>query len=147
MQLKPAYLGAASELIHLPYPRMDYQMRVLIIEDSSVLRRLIETCFRDFDFEFETQRLPYSSQRIGGFGDADLVIIGVYQPLSTGLALIQRLKWRSRPPTVIAITTDTREQSIDLITEAGADAVVKMPFRPNELRSAATTALEERTDR
>jgi DNA-binding response OmpR family regulator len=107
---------------------------------------LIETCFRDFDFEFETQRLPYSSQRIGGFGEADLVIIGVYRPLSTGLALILRLKWRSRPPTVIAITTDTREQSIDLITEAGADSVVKMPFRPTELRSAATTALEKRTD-
>jgi len=121
-------------------------MRVLIIEDSSVLRRLIETCLRDFDFEFEAQRLPHSARRIGGYDEAELVVIGVYQPLSTGLALIQRLKWRRRPPIVIAITTDTREQSIDLITEAGADAVVKMPFRPNELRVAATTALEERSD-
>lgn len=119
-------------------------MRVLIIEDSSVLRRLIETCFRDFDFEIEAQRIPHNSQRIGGFDEAELVIIGVYQPLTTGTALIERLKWRRDAPVIVALTTDTREQSIDFITEAGADAVVKMPFRPDELRSAVTTALENR---
>ena len=119
-------------------------MRVLIIEDSSVLRRLIETCFRDFDFEIETQRIPHSSQRIGGFDEAELVIIGVYQPLTTGTALIERLKWRRDAPAIVALTTDTREQSIDLITEAGADAVVKMPFRPDELRLAVTSVLDDR---
>ena len=64
-------------------PRADYQMRVLIIENSLVLRRLIETCLRDFDLDFEAQRLPHTEQHMGGFEDAGLVIIGVYQPLAS----------------------------------------------------------------
>ena len=123
---------------------MDYQMRVLIIEDSQVLRRLIETCFRDFDFDFEFQRLPHSPQRIGGFEQAEVVIIGMYQPFTIGLGLIRRLRLRTDPPAVIALTTDTREKSISLIFEAGADAVVKMPFRPDELRASVTEAIAPR---
>ena len=118
-------------------------MRVLIIEDSQVLRRLIETCFRDFDFEFEAERLPHSPQRIGGFEATGLVLIGMYQPFTIGLGIIQRLRQREDPPAVIALTTDTREKSISMILEAGADAVVKMPFRPDELRAAVVEALGE----
>ncbi len=121
---------------------MDYQMRVLIIEDSSVLRRLIETCFRDFDAEFQSQRLPHSAQRLGGFNEAELVVIGIYQPFSVGLGIVQRLRDRSVSPAIVAITTDTRDKSIKEILEAGADEVVKMPFRPDELRQAARRALD-----
>ena len=119
-------------------------MRVLIIEDSLVLRRLIETCFRDFDFDIEAQRLPHSPQRIGGFEEAELVIIGMYQPFTIGLGIVRRLRARKQAPAIIALTTDTREKSISLILEAGADSVVKMPFRPDELRAAATEALDSR---
>ena len=123
-----------------------YQMRVLIIEDSQVLRRLVETCFRDFDFEFEFQRLPHSPQRIGGFEQTGLVIIGMYQPFSIGLGIISRLAARHEHPAIVALTTDTREQSISMILEAGADAVIKMPFRPDELRKAVTQSLELRRE-
>jgi len=122
---------------------MDDQMRVLIIEDSAVLRRLIETCFRDFEAEFEMQRLPHSPQRIGGFQEADLVVIGVYQPLAIALAAVARLRDRAEPPGIVAITTDTREQAIEQILRAGADEVVRMPFRPGELRAAARKALTD----
>ena len=119
-------------------------MRVLVIEDSQVLRRLVETCFRDFDFEFEFERLPHSPQRIGGFEQSGLVIIGMYQPFSIGLGIIRRLAARQDSPAVVAMTTDTRERSVSAILEAGADAVIKMPFRPDELRQAVTQALDER---
>lgn len=128
-----------------PNPRMDYQMRVLIIEDSLVLRRLIETCLRDFDCAFEMERLPHSPQRFGGFEESDLVIIGVYQPFTIGVGIIERLKSRTESPAVVAITTDTRDNSIAQIREAGADAVVKMPFRPDDLRDAVATALAARS--
>lgn len=118
-------------------------MRVLIIEDSAVLRRLIETCLRNSQFEFDSQRLPHSPNRIGGFDEADLVVIGVYQPLTVALNIIRRLKWRRNPPGIVALTTDTREGSMNLIGEAGADSVVKMPFRPDDLRIAVSKVLQE----
>ena len=119
-------------------------MRVLIIEDSAVLRRLIETCFRDFGAEFENQRLPHSPHRLGGFKEADLVVIGMYQPFAIGLGIVERLRSRAQPPAIVAITTDTREKSIAAIEAAGVDAVVKMPFRPDDLRRAADSALARR---
>jgi CheY-like chemotaxis protein len=134
-------LSQVKTLTYEPIPRTEYQMRVLMIEDSAVLRRLIVTCFRDFGAEFEAQRLPHSSQRIGGFPEADLVVIGIYQPFAVGLSIIQRLRQRTDPPALVAITTDTREDSIQEILDSGVDAVVKMPFRPDELRAAARSAL------
>jgi len=119
-------------------------MRVLIIEDSAVLRRLIETCFRDYGAIFENQRLPHSPQRLGGFKEADLVVIGMYQPFAIGLGIVARLLARAKRPAIVAITTDTREKSIQAIEEAGVDAVVKMPFRPDDLRRAAEAALAQR---
>lgn len=119
-------------------------MRVLIIEDSAVLTRLIETCFRDYGAEFENQRLPHSAQRLGGFQETDLVVIGMYQPFTIGLGIVERLLSRAKRPAIIAITTDTREKSIQEIKDAGVDAVVKMPFRPDDLRRAAEAALAGR---
>lgn len=141
-----AFLPATTCSNLLQIPRTDHLMRVLIIEDSSVLTRLIETCFRDSDFEFETQRLPYSPQRIGGFEEADMVVIGIYQPFAVALGIIQRLRERHKPPAIIALTTDTRESSVATITAAGADVVIRMPFRPDDLRSAAAEALGNRLD-
>lgn len=134
-------MNPVNSLTNVKTPRMGYQMRVLIIEDSAVLRRLIETCFRDFDADFDAQRLPHSPQRIGGFQEADLVVIGIYQPLAVGLATVKRLRERAEPPAIIAITTDTREKSIREILDAGVQEVVRMPFRPAELRAAAQSVL------
>ena len=78
---------------------------------------------------------------MGGFAEADLVIIGIYQPLTIGIRVVERLRARSNPPAIIALTTDTREKSIAQIRESGVDAVVKMPFRPDELRDAADRAM------
>lgn len=119
-------------------------MRVLIIEDSPVLRRLVETCFRDFDYQFEFEGLPHRPQGTGGLEHSELVILGMYQPFAIGLGVIQRLSARQGAPAIVAMTTDTREQSVAAILEAGAAAVVKMPFRLDELRKAVTGSLESR---
>ena len=47
---------------------------------------------------------------------------------------------------VVALTTDTREESVAEIAESGADQVVRMPFRPDDLRTAVKTALNSRLE-
>jgi len=111
-------------------------MRVLIIEDSQVLRRLITTCLRHHDCEFIEQQLPQSPQRLGGFPEADIVFVGAYRPLRVALAVIARLAAREQRPTIIALTTDPREESWQAIKDAGAGTVIRMPFRPADIRAA-----------
>lgn len=111
-------------------------MRVLLIEDSQVLRRLIMTCLRHHDCEFIEQRLPYNPQRLGGFPEADVVFVGTYQPIDTALSVIRRLDGRDQRPTIIALTTDPREESWQAMEEAGASTVIRMPFRPSDIRAA-----------
>jgi DNA-binding response OmpR family regulator len=115
-------------------------MRVLIIEDSQVLRRLIMTCLRHHDCEFIEQRLPYSPHRIGGFPEADIVFVGAYRPIDTAVAVMTRLSGRERRPTIIALTTDPREDSWLAMEDAGAGTIIRMPFRPDEIRDAVDRA-------
>jgi len=119
-------------------------MRVLIIEDSQVLRRLIMTCLRHHNCEFIDQRLPPSPRRLGGFPEADVVFVGSYRPLDVALAVIARLDAREQRPTIIALTTDPREESWQEIEDAGAGTVIRMPFRPADIRSAVERVVDDR---
>lgn len=119
---------------------MDDQKRVLIVEDSEVLCRLVSTCFRDRGWEFVSSRLPRPG-RIDGFVESDLVIIGVYIPFGTALEVIRRIKRRAVAPPIFALTTDSRRETLDLITAAGADAIAEMPFQPQHLRAIADRLL------
>ncbi|ADB53920.1 response regulator transcription factor [Conexibacter woesei] len=76
----------------------------------------------------------------------DLCVLDVMMPELTGYDVTRRL--RSDPLTraipVILLTARVQEADVDRGFDAGADAYVRKPFSPQELRDRVAAALEAR---
>ncbi|MEZ5175802.1 MAG: response regulator [Acidimicrobiia bacterium] len=112
------------------------QARVLVIEDSSSVRRLIEVCLRVLD-------VTITSAQDGPTGIAairdqvpDVVILDIGLPGLDGWEVLREL--RGDPGTehlkVLVLTAHAQPEMADRAAKGGADAFMTKPFRPLDLR-------------
>ena len=115
--------------------------RVLVIEDSQVIQRLIEVCLRPAGFDVETRLDGPSGLAAVGECHPDLVILDVGLPGMSGWEVLSSI--RSDPATqdvlVMMLTGEVHESVKREATERGANAYLSKPFRPQELREMATS--------
>lgn len=117
--------------------------RVLVIEDSDVIQRLIEVCLRPAGLEVETASDGPTGLDQALAAPPDLIILDVGLPKMDGWEVLARL--RENPATktvrVLVLTAHAQEANRERAGQVGADAFLTKPFRPNELRSVATELL------
>lgn len=111
--------------------------RALIVDDSEVLRRLIEMCLRPAGFEIATAGSGSEALDVAATFEPDLVLLDIGLPDMTGWDVLAELR-------ASAATAETKILILsgydDVHTEAqrlGADGALVKPFRNDELRSVA----------
>ena len=113
--------------------------RVLVVEDSQVIQRLIEVCLRPAGFDVETcSDGPSGLEAVTG-NPPDLMILDVGLPGMDGWEVLSRLRAdeRTKDVTVLVLTAHAQEETREKADRDGADAFLTKPFRPNDLRSIA----------
>ena len=118
--------------------------RVLVVEDSQVIQRLIEVCLRPAGFEVETRDDGPSGLEAALTNPPDLMILDVGLPRMDGWEVLQRLRTddRTRDLTVLVLTAHAQEETRERADKGGADAFLTKPFRPNDLRRVAQQLAE-----
>ena len=110
--------------------------RVLVIEDSSSVRRLIEVCLRVLDVEIVSVE-----DGVMGLAEArrdrpDVIVLDIGLPGMDGWEVLRQL--RAEPLTqttkVLVLTAHAQPEVAQLADEVGADDFMTKPFRPAELR-------------
>jgi len=118
--------------------------RILIVEDSAVIRRLIEVCLRAADLEIITRDDGRSGLTAVSSESPDLVVLDIGLPGMDGWEVLDRI--RKDPTTksipVVVLTAHAEEESRRRANEGGADAFVTKPFQPNDFRSTVLSLLE-----
>lgn len=114
--------------------------RVLVVEDSQVIQRLIEVCLRPAGFEVETRDDGPSGLEAALENPPDLMILDVGLPFMDGWEVLGRLRsdLRTRNLTVLVLTAHAQEETREKADRDGANAFLTKPFRPNDLRRVAT---------
>ena len=117
--------------------------RALIVDDSDVLRRLIEMCLRPAGFEIATASSGGEALEVAAEFGPDLVLLDIGLPDMTGWDVLRELRaTEARADTRVLILSGYE----DVHTEAkrmGADGALIKPFRNDELRRVATDMLAE----
>lgn len=110
--------------------------RVLVVEDSQVIQRLIEVCLRPAGFEVATRSDGPSGLEAALADPPDLLILDVGLPKMDGWEVLSRLRsdLRTRSLTVLVLTAHAQEETRERADRGGADAFLTKPFRPNDLR-------------
>jgi CheY-like chemotaxis protein len=114
--------------------------RVLVVEDSQVIQRLIEVCLKPAGFVVETRDDGPSGLEAALSDPPDLLILDVGLPKMDGWEVLSRLRsdLNARHLKVLVLTAHAQEETRERADRGGADAFLTKPFRPNDLRRVVT---------
>jgi len=120
--------------------------RVLVVEDSAVIRRLIDVCLRPANVEVVMREDGPGALEAAVSEAPDLVVLDIGLPEMDGWEVLDRL--RSDPRTdslpVLVLTAHAEEESRKRANEGGADGFVTKPFQPDVLRGEILKIMAER---
>lgn len=118
--------------------------RILVVEDSEVIQRLIEVCLRPAGFEIEPRGDGHSGVAAARELLPDLVILDVGLPGLDGWEVLGRLRADDKTANlrVLILTAHAQDETKARANAGGADAFLSKPFRPNDLRLIVQQLLE-----
>lgn len=118
---------------------MNTNIRVLIVDDTVILRTGIERLVRHFGFtDVSTDKDGLSAfERLVVDGDFGLVITDHNMPLMTGLQLIERIRETPGIAHIRVILTSGDDVAREALA-VGADVFLRKPPNINELKDAIT---------
>ena len=114
-------------------------MKILIVDDSSVMRKVIKAAADVLDLETEeaqdgVEALKTLSEK---YSEIDLVLLDWNMPGITGFEVLEKIKstenYKDIP--VMMVTTEGHKTSIVAAVRAGADNYLVKPFTVDELES------------
>ena len=117
--------------------------RVLVVEDSAVIRRLIEVCLRPASLEVIMREDGPQGLEAAITDQPDLLVLDIGLPEMDGWEVLDRLRSdiRTKNLPVLVLTAHAEEESRRRADEGGADAFVTKPFQPNEFRQEVLNLL------
>jgi DNA-binding response OmpR family regulator len=112
------------------------EQRVLVIEDSPSVRRLIEVCLRVLDVKVSSAIDGITGLDQISATEPHVVVLDIGLPGLDGWEVLSRLRENptSAQVKVLVLTAHAQPEMADRAAEGGADAFMTKPFRPIDLR-------------
>ena len=121
-------------------------VRVLIVDDSSVMRKIVERSLRQAGIDL-TQVLEAGNgaEALAALqaGPVDLILCDINMPVMDGLEFIKQLPVieNAKGVPVIMITTEGSEAHVVQALSAGARGYIRKPFTPEQVKTQVIPAL------
>ncbi len=117
--------------------------QVLVVDDSHVIRRLVEVCLDQLNMNITT--VANGTDAIAALVDdtPDLLILDVGLPDMSGWDVLEFVRGHSKllDTSVLMLTALSDADMVRKAADKGADAYLLKPFRPDDLRRAAMNAV------
>jgi two-component system chemotaxis response regulator CheY len=115
------------------------QIRALIVDDSSVMRKIVERSLRQAGLDL------FSVIEAGNGADAlglldgnlvDLILSDINMPVMDGLEFVRQLQSmdKTRHIPVVMITTEGSESNVVQALSLGAKGYIRKPFTPDQVK-------------
>lgn len=112
---------------------------VLIVDDSSVMRKIVERALRQAGLDLSrvleaasgTEGLEVLAEE-----RVDLIVSDINMPMMDGLEFLRQVQRRALAPgvPVVMITTEGGEEHVREALKAGAQGYIRKPFTPDQVR-------------
>lgn len=110
--------------------------RVLVIEDSASVRRLIEVCLRVLDVELSAAEDGARGLELAKEATPQAIVLDIGLPGMDGWEVLRRLRAdeATADVKVLILTAHAQPEVAEQAVAGGADDFMTKPFRPTELR-------------
>jgi two-component system chemotaxis response regulator CheY len=122
----------------------------LIVDDSSVMRKIIERLLRQAGLELEhVYEAGNGVEALGVLKDnrVDLILCDINMPVMNGLEFIKALPGveNGKGVPVVMITTEGSESHVVQALSAGAKGYIRKPFTPEQVKENVLSLLVSKT--
>ena len=107
----------------------------LVVDDSSAIRRIVATLFRDLNFEVSEAPTGMHAVEHCKTSVPDVVMLDWNMPVMDGITCLRELRAMDMPkrPVVVMCTTENQLSKIQEALMAGADEYIMKPFNRDVL--------------
>jgi two-component system chemotaxis response regulator CheY len=126
-------------------------MRILIVDDSVVMRKIVEGALRHAGLELtEAQHAANGAEGLAALEDAaargelfDLILCDVHMPVLDGLGFLREKSQRNLGPgtPVVMITADSSDPHLLQAIDAGAQGYIAKPFTLEQVQTRVASLL------
>jgi two-component system chemotaxis response regulator CheY len=122
-------------------------VRALIIDDSAVMRKIVERALREAGIELaELREAGNGAEGLAALGQSsvDLILCDINMPVMDGLEFVKRLKDvdNARGVPVVMITTEGSESHVVQALSMGAKGYIRKPFTPDQVKEHVLPLLQ-----
>jgi two-component system, chemotaxis family, chemotaxis protein CheY len=119
----------------------------LIVDDSSVMRKIVERCLRQAGIDLkQVMEAGNGAEALAVLQGTkvDLILCDINMPVMDGLEFIKQLPGveNAKGVPVIMITTEGNEAHVVQALSCGARGYIRKPFTPEQVRTQVMPALE-----
>lgn len=127
-----------------PLDVMIRKIRVLVVDDDNVLRKVITEQLSRSDFHATAAASAREALQLLGDADYDVVLLDIRMPDMTGLDALQEIRKLEDPPEVVMLTADTSlSTGIEAMRHGAYDYLTK-PATLDEMEAVLRKADEKR---
>jgi two-component system chemotaxis response regulator CheY len=122
------------------------EVRALIVDDSSVMRKIVERSLRQAGLEslavFEAAS-GVEGLEVLRSKQVDLILSDINMPVMDGLEFVRQLRLQklAEGVPVIMITTESSEEHVKQAIEAGAKGYIRKPFTADQVKQRVLSLL------
>jgi len=115
------------------------EIRTLIVDDSSVMRKIVERALRQAGLD--TLVVHEAGSGVEGLDllrtkQVDVILSDINMPSMDGLEFLRQIRAQSLAPgvPVVMITTESSEEHVKQAIQAGAQGYIRKPFTAEQVK-------------
>jgi two-component system chemotaxis response regulator CheY len=115
-------------------------IRILIVDDSSVMRKIVERSLRQAGLEIsQVLEAANGAEALASVSEnkVDLILSDINMPVMDGLEFVKQLAGvaNAKGVPVVMITTEGSEGHVVQALSAGARGYIRKPFTPDQVKA------------
>jgi two-component system, chemotaxis family, chemotaxis protein CheY len=126
------------------------KVRALIVDDSSVMRKIVERSLRQAGVDL--QQVLEASNGAEALGvlqqqEVDLILCDINMPVMDGLEFVKQLQGngQAKKAPIVMITTEGSESHVVQALSCGARGYIRKPFTADQVKEHVIPVLEGRS--
>ncbi|MGO9646875.1 MAG: response regulator [Terriglobales bacterium] len=125
------------------------KVRALIVDDSSVMRKIVERSLRQAGLDLaEVREAGNGAEALGALKDSgvDLILCDINMPVMDGIEFLRQLQGQehAKGVPVVMITTEGSESHVVQALSLGARGYIRKPFTPEQVKEHVIPLLEKK---
>jgi two-component system chemotaxis response regulator CheY len=123
------------------------KVRALIVDDSSVMRKIVERSLRQAGIDLsEVREAANGAEALGALAEdgVDLILCDINMPVMDGIEFLRQIKNMEnvKGTPVVMITTEGSESHVVQALSVGARGYIRKPFTPEQVKEHVIPLLE-----